>query len=261
MTTGDETRNASGFADHFTPLAGAYAACRPSQPVEVIAYAASLAPRRGVAWDCGTGNGQAAVGLADLFARVVATDASAAQIAHAIAHPRVEYRVARAEASGLPDASVDLVTAAQAVHWFDLDGFYREVRRVAAPGAAVVVWSYLWTSVDDPAVDAVLQDLARGTLGPDWPPEIQLVAEEYRTIPFPFREVAPPPFVLTAEWTLAELLGYVRTWSGTARHARRTGRDPAADAEPRFLRAWGDPAVRRTMRWRIAIRAGRCGVP
>jgi Methyltransferase domain len=258
VSTADDAQRPSGFADHFTPVADGYAACRPAQPPEVIAYAASLAPRRGVAWDCGTGNGQAAVGLAAFFDRVIATDASAAQIARAIAHPRVEYRVARAEASGLGDASVDLVTVAQALHWFDLDGFAREVRRVAAPGAAIVVWSYLWTSVDDPGVDALVQALARETLGPDWPPEIRFVAEEYRTVPFPFREVTPPPFVFTARWTLTELLGFVRTWSAIARHARRTGRDPVAEAEPRLRRAWGDPRVRRGIRWPIAIRAGYC---
>jgi SAM-dependent methyltransferase len=258
VSTGDDAKRPPRFADHFTPVAEAYAACRPAQPPEVVAYAASLAPRRGVAWDCGTGNGQAAVGLAAFFERVVATDASAAQIARAIAHPRVEYRVARAEASALPDASVDLVTVAQALHWFDLDGFNREVLRVAAPGAAIVVWSYLWTTTDDPDVDALLQELARETLAEDWPAEIGLIAEEYRTIPFPFRELTTPPFVFTASWTLPELLGFVRTWSGTARHVRRTGRDPVADAEPRFLRAWGDPAVRRVIRWPIAMRAGHC---
>jgi hypothetical protein len=258
VTSGDDAPGAARFADHFTPVADAYAACRPAQPAEVLAFAASLAPARGLAWDCGTGNGQAAVGLAALFERVVATDASAAQIARALPHPRVEYRVARAEASGLPDASVDLVTAAQAVHWFDLDGFNREVRRVAAPGAAVVVWSYLWTTVDDPAVDALVQELARVTLAPDWPPEIQLVADEYRTLPFPFREIPAPALALTARWTLAELLGFARTWSGTARHARRTGIDPVARAEPRLREAWGDPALPRDVGWRIAIRAGRC---
>jgi SAM-dependent methyltransferase len=258
VSAGDQRAGPPPFADHFTPVADRYAACRPAQPPEVIAYAASLAPRRGVAWDCGTGSGQAALGLAASFERVVATDASAAQIARAAPHPRVEYRVAPAEACGLPDASVDLVAVAQALHWFDLEPFYREVRRVAAPGAAVVVWSYLWASLEDAAPDALLQELARETLAPDWPREIRIVAEGYRTIPFPFREVTPPAFVFTASWTLAQLLGFARTWSATARHVRRTGRDPVAEAEPRLLAVWGDPFERRLVRWPIAIRAGHC---
>jgi len=256
MGAGEREAGRSGFEDHFSPLAARYASCRPSQPAAVISYAASLAPRRRAAWDCGTGSGQAAVGLAASFERVHATDASAAQIAHATPHPRVEYRVAPAEASGLSDGSVDLVTVAQALHWFDLDAFYREVERVATPGAAVVVWSYGDARIDAPAADALFRELTRGTLQPDWPPETRLVEQGYRTIPFPFREVIPPPFELTASWRLEELLGYARTWSATARHVRRTGRDPIAEAEPGLARAWGDPAERRRVRWPIVIRAG-----
>ena len=258
MSTGDQAKRPPAFADHFTPVADGYAACRPEQPADVIAFAVSLAPRRGVAWDCGTGNGQAALGLAASFEHVVATDASAAQIARAVRHPRVEYRVARAEACGLAHASVDLVTVAQALHWFDVEAFYREVRRVARPGAAIAAWSYLYPTIEDSAVDGILRELVHETLGPDWPPEIRLVAEGYRNVPFPFREVATPPFVLTASWPLAQLLGFIRTWSGTAQHVRRTGLDPVAAAEPHLLRAWGEPSEPRELRWPIAIRAGHC---
>lgn len=244
------------FADHFSALADGYAAYRPAQLAAVLAYAASLAPRREVAWDCGTGSGQAAVGLADAFARVIATDASAAQIAHAVAHPRVAYRVAPAEACGLADGTVDLVTVAQALHWFDLPAFYAEVRRVAAPGAAIAVWAYGDARVDEPAVDRRLHQLAHDTLGPDWPPERRLVDAGYRTIPFPFREATPPPFTLEARWTLAQLLGYARSWSAAARYARRTGHDAVADAAPAFARAWGDPGAERTVVWPVAVRAG-----
>ena len=57
------------------------------------------------------------------------------------AHPRVEYRVAPAERSGLPDAAVDLVTLALAAHWFDLPRFYAEVRRVGRPRTAIALIS------------------------------------------------------------------------------------------------------------------------
>jgi SAM-dependent methyltransferase len=245
------------FPDHFSHVAGAYASFRPSQPDALVSWAVGLAPRRDLAWDCATGNGQAARAVAEHFARVVATDASASQLAHAAPHPRVTYRAAPAEASGLTDRSADLVTVAQALHWFDLDAFYREVRRVLAPGGALAVWSYMSPHVDAPAADALLQEYMYGRLGPYWPPERRLIEEGYRTIPFPFDEVAAPPFALVARWTLAQLAGYMRTWSATSRYVAAHGRDPIADFEAAARDAWGDDgAAERTVTWVYAIRAG-----
>jgi len=247
----------STFKDHFSRLAATYAAYRPVQPLAVLEWAASLVPRRAVAWDCATGNGQAACGLAPFFDRVIATDASAAQIAQATPHARVEYRVAPAEASGLADASVDLVSVAQALHWFDLDAFYREVRRVLAPGGALAVWSYMDPHVVDvPDVDAAFGRFAYGTLGAYWPPERRLVEEGYRTVAFPFDEVAAPPFDLTVRWTLDELAGYLRSWSATARYVDAHGADPVATFVDEVRGTWGDAEMRHAIRWRYAIRAG-----
>jgi SAM-dependent methyltransferase len=249
----------SPFTDHFSKLAASYAAFRPAQPAAVIAYAASLPSRRDVAWDCGTGNGQAARGLAEYFGNVVATDASAAQIAHAVPHSKVRYLVAPAEESGLPDHSVDLVTVAQALHWFDLERFYREVARVVAPGGAIAVWGYGDARSDDAAVDHVLRDFTRGTLGPFWPPERRILDEGFRTIPFPFREVTAPNFTLEEQWTLPELLGYLRTWSAAGAYTRATGRDAVEEWTAAFTTAWHDEAIRRVIRWPIAIRVGFVG--
>ncbi|WP_025414368.1 class I SAM-dependent methyltransferase [Gemmatirosa kalamazoonensis] len=245
------------FSDHFSGVASTYAEFRPSQPEALIQWVVGLAPRRDVAWDCATGSGQAARALAEHFARVIATDASDAQLAHAASHERVTYRVATAEASGIAAASVDLVTVAQALHWFDLDAFYREVRRVRAPGGALAVWSYMSPHVDDPALDALLQEHMYGRLGPYWPPERRLIEEGYRTIAFPFDEVAAPAFNLVARWTLAQLAGYMRSWSATVRYVRAHGRDPIADfeAEARAALADGGEGAR-TVTWRYAIRAG-----
>jgi SAM-dependent methyltransferase len=245
------------FRDHFSTQAAAYAAFRPRYPDPLFDWAAGLAPGRDLAWDCGTGSGQAAVALADRFARVHATDASAAQLAHAAAHPRVTYAVAPAERSGLADAAVDLVTVAQALHWFDLDPFYAEVRRVLRPGGAIAVWSYGDLRTGDPALDAPLLHFAHVTLGPWWPPERALVDAGYRTIPFPFREVAPPAFALEHRWTLPELAGYLRSWSATLRWQAAHGTDPVAPLEAALRAPWGDPDERRPITWPLAIRAGR----
>lgn len=169
------------FKDHFSGHAAAYASSRPGYPRDLVAAVARLPRAHHLALDCGTGNGQAALGLAQLFERVVATDPSASQLSHATPHPRVEYRVAPAEASGMPDGSVDLVTAAQAFHWFDFERFFAEVERVLAPGGAVALWTYNLARVD-PGVDAQMDHLAYEVAGPWWPPERRWVNEEYLSL-------------------------------------------------------------------------------
>jgi SAM-dependent methyltransferase len=245
------------FQDHFSARAEQYAACRPGYPAELFAFLADVAPDRRLAWDCATGSGQAALGLAEHFARVVATDASASQIAHAEPHARVAYHVAPAEASGLTDASVDLVTVAQALHWFDVDAFHAEARRVLVPGGVVAVWSYGGVTFDEPAIAALVRRFARETVGPYWPPERRLVDDGYRTIAFPFAELAAPSFTLAQRWTLVELAGYLRTWSATARYVAAHGHDPVDALEAALREPWGDAT--RTVRWPLALRVGRTG--
>jgi SAM-dependent methyltransferase len=244
------------FKDHFSGHARDYASYRPGYPEELFDFVAALPRRRGTAWDAGTGSGQAALGLAERFERVIGTDPSAPQIEHAEPHPRVEYRVAPAEASGLPDASVDLVAVAQAFHWFDFDRFFAEARRVLAPGGAVVLWSYNLCRVS-PEVDAWTDRLAHGTVGPYWPPERQWVNEEYRTVPFPFPEVETPPLFLREDWDLGRYLAYIRTWSAFQRYVKETGIDPVEETRPEIEAAWGDPAAARTISWPIFLRASR----
>lgn len=245
------------FKDHFSGHARDYASYRPGYPQELFDFVAGLPRRRGVAWDAGTGSGQAAVGLAGRFERrfdrVIGTDPSARQIENAEPHPRVEYRVAPAEDSGLPDASVDLVAAAQAFHWFDFDRFFAEARRVLAPGGAIVLWTYNLARVS-PEVDAWIDRLAYRIVGPYWPPERRWVDEEYRTIPFPFPEAEAPPFLHRESWDLDRFLAYVRTWSAFQRHVRETGRDPI---DEEIEAAWGDPARARTISWPIFLRASQ----
>jgi SAM-dependent methyltransferase len=244
------------MSDHFSGVAGAYARFRPTYPAALFSWLAALAPSCSFAWDCATGNGQAAVGLADHFAEVVATDHSAAQIAQARVHPRVEYRVAPAEASGLPSGSADLVTVAQALHWLDLDRFYAEARRVAAPGAVVAAWCYNLLEVD-PRVNAVIGRFYGQVVGPFWPPERRLLEAGYRTLAFPFAAVEPPAFAMASAWTLADLLGYLSTWSATQRYAAARRADPVDLVRADLAAAWGDADARRTVRWPLHLRVGR----
>ena len=245
------------FTDHFSLVAAAYAAHRPNYPSRFFGYLAGQAPRRRVAWDCGTGSGQAAIGLADFFSRVIATDASAAQIEHTQPRLGVEYRVARAEDSNLEAGSVDLVSVAQALHWFDRDAFFAEARRVLVPGGVVAVWCYGNPWLADRALDGTLQRFTSETIGPWWPPERQLVLDGYRSIDFPFAELAPPPFTLVQAWTMHDLSGYLRTWSGTRRYVASVGHDPVDALEAELASEWGDVRERRLVRWPLSLRIGR----
>ncbi|MGI8546614.1 MAG: class I SAM-dependent methyltransferase [Gemmatimonadaceae bacterium] len=244
--------------DYFSAGAAEYATYRPRYPASLFARLAALAPDRLLAWDCATGNGQAAVSLADQFARVIATDMSAAQIQHALPHARVEYRVARAEASALAAASVSLVNVAQALHWLDLDAFYAEVRRVLVPSGVLSVSSYGSAELETPALAAVFTDFELVRLERYWPPGRHGVGDGLRHVPFPFAEVATPESPLQVRWTLAQLLGYARSWSATASYTRQhAGVDPVLELDAELRPLWGPPDTPRTVRWPFFVRAGR----
>lgn len=245
------------FADHFSSIARQYAAARPTYPPALFEWLAVQAPGRRHAWDCAAGTGQATLDLADHFDMVTATDASAAQLDQAPPHPRVQYRVAPAESSGLPDESVELVTVAQALHWLNLDAFYPEARRVLGPEGVLAVWCYGLQRLDDPVLDPLLEHFYSATVGPYWAPERQLVESGYRTLFFPFDEVAAPRFEMGLDWTLAELGAYLRTWSATVRFQRERGTDPVGPLSERLASAWGGAAARRRVRWPLSLRVGR----
>jgi ubiquinone/menaquinone biosynthesis C-methylase UbiE len=247
------------FKDHFSAVAANYAQYRPRYPRELFDYLRAIAPRTDRAWDCACGSGQATLELAERFAVVTATDASAGQIAEAPPHPRITYRVAPAEASGLPDQSADLVTVAQAVHWFDLDRFYAEARRVLAADGIIAVWSYGAHQLGIKAIDRLAGDFYHNVVGPYWPPERKHVEEGYRTIPFPFAEVPAPAFAMRTHWSLPQLLGYFRSWSATTRYLAACGQDPVEALEQKLRPPWGDPATVREITWPLAVRVGRTG--
>ncbi len=239
------------FKDLFSTQAKDYARFRPLYPESLYAYLASAAPSRECVWDVGTGNGQAAVGLAHYFSRVEATDPSEAQLASALKHPKIHFHVASAEASGLEPQSADLITVAQAFHWFQQAEFFRETKRVAKPGAILALWTYAVAEVS-PEVDAVVERLYSGILGAYWEKERRLVDEGYRHEKIPFAELAPPAFAMQADWSLEQMLGYLGTWSALQKYRRERGTDPLDDLGPDFARAWG--AGIRKVTWPLGLR-------
>ena len=244
------------FKDHFSTQAAVYAKARPLYPPSLFAALAGLAPGRTLAWDCGAGNGQASVGLAGFFAQVIATEPSAAQLAEATPHPHVVYRKSAELAPGVPDGSVDLVTAAQAAHWFDRPRFYAEVRRVLRPGGVVAVWTYELCSVS-PEIDAAVLRFYKGEIGPYWPPERRHCETGYRDFDFPFAELPFPQVSMEHQWTLAELLAYLRSWSAVTRFIQAHDRDPVTALEAELAPLWGE--VPRRVSWPLAGRIGRVG--
>jgi SAM-dependent methyltransferase len=245
----------SGFKDHFSAASERYAAFRPDYPPTLFAWLAGRCAQRDTAWDCATGSGQAALALAPHFRRVVATDASAEQIRHAAPHPAIDYRVAPAEASGLPDRSVDLVTVAQAAHWFDLPRFYAEVARVLRPGGVLALWGYGRMALPG-ELDAPFLRFYAETVGPYWPPERKLIDDAYRGLDFPFAEIAAPAFAIKVAWTLPRLMDYLSTWSAVKRYQAAQGHDPLPALRAELEPLWGDAATARHLAWPLFLRVG-----
>src|SRR5262245_34656910 len=242
------------FKDHFSKQAVDYANFRPGYPQKLFDYLGSIAPSHQLAWDCGTGNGQAVVGLASVFDRVIATDASEKQIANAQSHQMVEYRVAPAENCGLGSEKVDLIMVAQALHWFDLDRFYGELRRALKSDGVLAASAYNLLHIEK-AIDEVVNRYYYEVVGPFWPPERKLV-EQFADLPFPFQKIDPPKFEMTASWDLDHLLGYLRTWSSTQRFIAAKGDDPLEQISDDLCRAWGNPGPTRRITWPLIVRIG-----
>ena len=245
------------FKVHFSGHASDYSRYRPgTYPDALFKSLAALAPDRDCVWDCATGNGQAALGLAEHFEQVEATDASDQQIAAAKPHPRIRYTVAPADHSGLPDRSVSLVTVAQALHWFDLPKFYTEVRRVAKREGLLACSCYMRCAVN-PGVDEVTEKLYNGILGDAyWPPERKHVERGYADLDFPFTEISLPVFHMEVQWTLEGYVGYLRSWSATQAYIKKNGNDPLELVGEELMQAWGDPTAARPVRWPMTVRAG-----
>ena len=242
------------FKDHFSEQSAQYANYRPQYPVELFQFLVDQCRRRELAWDCATGSGQAAVALGEFFVSVIAADASDTQIACAIPHANVSYRVATAEASGLDDASVDVLTVGQALHWFDRERFYAEAGRVLAPGGLLAAWCYDLCHVTDEC-DAVVNELCSDIVNEFWPPERRLIEERYAGIAMPAAEIEVPRFNIYADWAVDDMLGYLRTWSACSRYRKAHACDPVTLIAGKLHDAWGTGS--RPVRWPLTLRVCR----
>lgn len=243
------------FKDHFSAQSGTYAEFRPNYPRALFHFLASQCPQAKFCWDVATGNGQAALSLVEHFASVYATDASSNQVSLAEPHVRIRYAVEPAEKTALTNHSCDLVTVAQAIHWFRHENFYAEVRRVLKPGGLIAVWGYGLHTVDG-TIDSIVKKYYSDIVGPHWPPERKYIEERYETLPFPFAQIETPQFEITADYTLGEMRGYLMSWSATQRYIKQHEKNPLELIASDLKVAWGG-AEKRTLRWPIYLKLGR----
>lgn len=246
------------FKDLFSKQSKEYAASRPTYPRALFDFIAGLAQRKELAWDCATGSGQAVAILGEYFDRVIASDASARQIENARGGKNVHFAVFPAEKSDIGDGSVDLITVAQALHWFRFDDFYREVRRVSRKDGAIAAWAYGHHSIG-PEVDLVTRAFFKDIIGRYWPPEVKYVENEYRDIPFPFAQVDAPEFHIDLEWSLRDVIAYLYTMSSVQKYIQDNKSDPVEQLYQKLDEAWerDGPAERKKVSWPIYLKAGR----
>ena len=242
------------FKDHFSTQSESYAQYRPTYPTGLFEYLSEIAAGHGAAWDCATGNGQAAIALTAHFENVIATDASQAQIDAAITHPKIDYRVASAESSGLGGDAVDLITVGQAFHWFDEVAFFKEARRVLKGDGVLAIWCYELCAVNAEC-DAIVATLYGEIVDQYWPPERTLIEQGYVGVEMPGLVLPVPDFQMTLSWHASDMIGYLRTWSACQRYEAERGKDPVSEIEAQLLAAWGK-RMRRVV-WPLTIKASR----
>ncbi|MEX1033624.1 MAG: class I SAM-dependent methyltransferase [Cellvibrionaceae bacterium] len=242
--------------NYFSTASDDYLTFRPRYPEEFFDYLVDIAPSNAHAWDCGCGNGQASVALASRFKRVSATDLSATQIAQAQARNNIAYQVGRAEVIEARDNSLDLITAAQAIHWFDHQRFFAEVNRCLRPGGVLAAWGYqlLYTGT---AMDRCIEIFHDEIVGPYWPAGRELLDDGYAGITFPYPRETAPTFFMHNEWSFAHLIGYLNTWSAVKRYREVLGRNPVEEYLAQLRKAWGNEQQLRPVHWPLILYLGK----
>ncbi len=246
----------SDFKDHFSSHSEQYKRFRPSYPPELFEFLARLCPSRNTAWDCATGSGQAAHHLAKLFDQVYATDASAEQVRQSLPHEKIIFSVMRAESPDFDPNSIDLITVAQSLHWFERTKFYQAAHRVLRKGGILAVWSYNLLSVE-PQIDSVLQHFYTEVVGEYWPPERKFVEQGFPAMPETFKSYQAPPFSMQTRWHLEDLLGYVGTWSACKYYQDDTGNNPVDILADELQGLWSDPLDNKLVNWPLRLMIGK----
>jgi SAM-dependent methyltransferase len=241
--------------DYFSEQAAGYADYRPHYPDSLFAWLTKISPRQQRVWDCATGSGQAATALASQFKQVIATDASQAQLQQAQAHTNIHYLLARAEQVPLANDSLDLITVAQAAHWFDLPHFYQEVDRLLVTGGVLAIWCYGLFRIS-PALDAIIQHYYQHILGAYWPAERRYVEQGYANLAFPYAPLTTPGFMMQADWNLPQVMGYLATWSATRLYMKATGANPLPALQNQLAAHWDVPAQARRVQWPLHLKVG-----
>jgi ubiquinone/menaquinone biosynthesis C-methylase UbiE len=241
------------FKDHFSSDSQSYSDFRPAYPDELFRYLAAITPQQNTAWDCATGSGQAAGMLANYFAQVVATDASDTQIKHAVTKENIRYEVALAEQSGIASASIDLITVAQALHWFKLDEFATETNRVLTENGILAAWTYNLLSIND-EIDALINNLYFKVVGDYWDFERSMVEDGYRNVSLPFKQIDTPAFTMSAQWGLQQLIGYLNTWSAVKAYTTSNGENPADTMTEELTNVWSTGDALQTVNWPLSLR-------
>lgn len=244
--------------DLFSKQANLYSRYRPQYPEKLYKFLMLHCIHKELAWDCATGNGQAAVDLAKFFRKVIATDLSEKQIKSAVKVSNVDYRVLKAEESlDVQDHSIDLITVAQALHWFDLDKFYAEVTRLLRPAGLFATWAYAFHAPIHPKIDLILNDFYFNTLGPFWSKNNKLIFDDYRKLNFPFREIPTPEINLEVDWSLEDLIGYFKTWSSTQLFIDKNQVDPTIELHEKISAHWGKDDEKKVLSWHLVFKVGK----
>ena len=252
------TKMSKKFQDNFSLQSKEYSFSRPTYPEELFKFLSELTTDHQLAWDCATGNGQAAIELCKYFDQVIASDASTMQIQHKFERNNILYKVFPAEKADIPNDSVDLITVAQGLHWFDFELFYSEVRRIAKQGAIIAAWSYTMHKII-PEIDKISERLNFGgdILGDYWAKEIRYVKEDYKTIPFPFEEIITPKFSISTKWNLIQLLNYLETWSAVQKYRLEKKIDPLDLIRNELEQYWKDELDEKQVSWEINLKVAK----
>jgi ubiquinone/menaquinone biosynthesis C-methylase UbiE len=247
------------FNDSFSKQSDIYLKYRPSYPTELFSYLSSLTEKHALAWDCGTGNGQAAISLSAFYEKVLATEPSESQIRYAMKSPKVSYFIEAAESSSIRTNTVDIVTIANALHWFNFDLFYKEVNRIVKSNGVIAAWSYGLPEIS-PEIDSIVKQFHDGTLGTYWQPQNRLVEKQYATIPFPFQPIPSPKFYIEKVFNLKELIGYFNTWSATQRFINDNKFNPTEELEEDLNKVWTNTESKKKLRWELILKVGKVNV-